>query len=312
MKLNAAWMLAAGAVLYQVVMSTLAAQEPRDTSQAEIRRQLERARREVQKAAKEHEREMAEAMRQQNEVHVYGDEPKGWLGVNLSMDAQINTEPGGREVWKFLSYPIVEAVEPRSPAERAGVKAGDRLLALNGRNVKEGVEFRALLRPGNRLPMRVRRDDDTKELFIIVERRPERAFTFRFDTESEVSAEDSPESPVKVAPVPPRAGQGPLPPLPMVSWGFSESANIAGAEVRPVGELKEYFGVDDGLLVLRAKPGMAAARSGLRDGDVIVKAAGRSCTTVRELARAIEQATYQSLELEIIRRRDRKTVTLKW
>lgn len=98
----------------------------------------------------------------------------------------------------------------------------------------------------------------------------------------------------------------------MISWGFSESANIAGAEVRPVGDLKEYFGVDDGLLVLRAKPGMAAARSGLRDGDVIVKAGGLSCTTVRELARAIERATYQSLELEIIRRRDRKTVTLKW
>lgn len=59
----------------------------------------------------------------------------------------------------------------------------------------------------------------------------------------------------------------------------------AGAEFRPLTpELAEYFpGARDGLLVLQVLPGTPAARLGLRSGDVVVEAAGRSITGASDL-----------------------------
>jgi S1-C subfamily serine protease len=79
-----------------------------------------------------------------------------------------------------------------------------------------------------------------------------------------------------------------------------------------VGELKDYFGVDDGLLVLRVVPGTPAERAGLRGGDVILRVDGRDVTTPGALSRAIERSENRTLKLDVVRKRQKRVMVLKW
>jgi len=87
---------------------------------------------------------------------------------------------------------------------------------------------------------------------------------------------------------------------------------VAGAEVRPVGNLADYFGVSQGVLVLRVESGTVAARSGLQDGDVIVRADGNPVSTPAALSRAMYRASDAQLRLDVIRLKKKKTILLKW
>jgi hypothetical protein len=86
---------------------------------------------------------------------------------------------------------------------------------------------------------------------------------------------------------------------------------VAGAELVSLEpELAEYFqGVREGLLVVRVLPGSAADGGGLRPGDVITAAAGRSITTTAAL-RAAVAASDAPLELTVVRQGRRRTVSL--
>ncbi len=87
---------------------------------------------------------------------------------------------------------------------------------------------------------------------------------------------------------------------------------VAGAELTALEpELAEYFrNVREGLLVLRLAPGTPAARAGLRPGDVIVAAAGRSLDSITELRSILARPQAAPLELRVVRRGRTLSLTL--
>jgi S1-C subfamily serine protease len=91
----------------------------------------------------------------------------------------------------------------------------------------------------------------------------------------------------------------------------SSVRGVSGAELVTLEpELAAYFqGARDGLLVVRVAPGTAAERSGLRPGDVITAAAGRSVSTPAAL-RAVVTGNDGSVELAVVRQGRRRTVSL--
>jgi hypothetical protein len=84
-------------------------------------------------------------------------EATGYLGLTLS-GAQLRTlHPDGLYV-SHCEPPVVEAVDPGSPAARAGVQAGDTLVAINGLELRDhAVSYPALLVPGTTLRLQLRR-----------------------------------------------------------------------------------------------------------------------------------------------------------
>jgi S1-C subfamily serine protease len=99
--------------------------------------------------------------------------PDGYMGITFSATMRADAGASGGEVFRFAENPTVETVEPGSPAERAGVTKGDEITLIDGQSVVgRDIVFNQLLRPGTRLPLRVRRDGDTRDVVLVIKQRP--------------------------------------------------------------------------------------------------------------------------------------------
>jgi C-terminal processing protease CtpA/Prc len=99
--------------------------------------------------------------------------PQGYMGITFSATMRADAAASGTEIFRFSENPTVETVEPGSPAERAGVEKGDEIVLIGGQSVVgRDIVFTRLLRPGNRLPLRVRRDGGTRDVLLLIGQRP--------------------------------------------------------------------------------------------------------------------------------------------
>lgn len=236
-----------------------------------------------------------------------GEEPVGWLGVSLEAEG---TSTMG--VIRYAGYPTIVSVEPGSPAQRAGIAAGDKLMALGGRDVTTGsVQLEKLLQPGRQLPVRLQRGGEVKTVMVEITRRPAGPYIFSEDPPGQATIRFRAMTPGE-AEARARASGAPrmVVPLPFSPGG---TLAVVGAEFTTVrGDLAEYFGTSAGVLVLRLGVGTPAQRAGLREGDVIVAADGHEVANVNALQMMFARAADHSIKLDLIRRRERKTVTLSW
>lgn len=255
--------------------------------------------------------------------------PRGWIGINYDAPVTLYMRDG-EVVVKNLAFPEIVSVEPNSPAQRAGLRAGDTLMAYNGMSVLDReIAMNKLLVPDRRISVRVRRDGEVKELPLVVGKAP--AVYVRRLMESSRLPMMPAMAPV-ATPVPgdpmeqgimraaPRArvgsqgGQGGQ--VFVFSNGFDEGAmrGIAGARFETVNDgLRAALGVPNGVLVLTVVPSSPASRSGLRSGDVIMKADTVTVFTLGDLRDAMEDnAAKRRVELKLKRERKDAVVVLRW
>lgn len=266
--------------------------------------------------------------------------PDGWVGVAYRTEAEWSRDDEGQIVTRFLDFPRVESVDPGSPAERAGIRGGDIIISIAGHDVRDrAFTISSLLKPGTRLPFRIRREGDLKLLTVRVEPRPDDFETQCGWIDEQVAAAfapppapsapgappapDAPRVPSPVSITRPPPPSGPVAPTPRVAptpsltpfGGYSMSATVifAGAQITAVeGDLAETLGVDRGLLVITAGRGSPAERSGLKGGDVIVAADGRPITAAAHFRQAVDRAEHRSLRLQVIRKGKPMTLDLRW
>lgn len=242
---------------------------------------------------------------------------RGYLGVTFDGPSAEIARPGDYSV-RFYKYPRIALVEPSSPAERAGVLQGDTLMSFNGTDVVENeISLSRLLVPDAKIVMRVRREGNHKDLKVTVGEPPEYYVRRRDVPRIQVGAIAVPEivgatpaAPARVAPPAPQAPQGEQPQI--ILW--QEYEGVAGARVETVSEgLSKALDVEEGVLVVRVRPGTPAYRAGLRDGDVIVRASNQRIRTVPELRNALSIGDgNEGVKLLIRRERKEKDVTLRW
>ena len=276
-----------------------------------------------------------------------GVQPRGWIGVEISGPAREPRVEKGEQIIHYLGYPAIVSVEPSSPAERAGLIPNDTLIAYDGIDVRDtDIAITRLLKPNKRVMVRIRRDGRLRDLPVTIANVPSRIVLRR---EMNVQMEPRvfgklpegvafprppavPGAPIAssmtrpapmpampampatpaMAPVPPSASWAPMPAI-VYGLGFN---GVAGAQLVAVTEgLARPLGVRRGVLVTNSPVGSPAYESGLRDGDVIVKAAGQTLRTVgdlrEEVAAAAENGEH-SIALELVRDRRTRKATLKW
>ncbi|MFD0667658.1 DegQ family serine endoprotease [Ramlibacter sp. MAHUQ-53] len=154
---------------------------------------------------------------------------------------------------------LVRSVESGSPAEKAGVEAGDIIVKFDGKAIERASDLPRLVgntRPGTRASVTVFRRGATRDLAVQV-------------------AEIEAERPARRASAPQERPQGASPAL--------QSLGLAVAEL---GEAqKRELKVKGGVRVESATE--AAARAGLREGDVIVAVGNTEVAGVREFEAAV-------------------------
>jgi hypothetical protein len=268
-----------------------------------------------------------------------GIQPRGWLGVEISGPAREPRIEGGEQIIHYLNYPAIVSVEPSSPAERAGLIPNDTLIAYDGLDVRDtDIPITRLMTPNKRVIVRIRRDGRTRDIPVriadvpsrIVLRRemnvdiaPTRALGELPDAMTFPRAATAPRTPwpsamAEPAPMPARTPAPPMPamaPMPAIVYGLGFNG-VAGAQLVGVTEgLGRSLGVRQGVLVTNAPIGSPAYESGLRDGDVIVKAAGRMLSTVGDLRAEVASVANDgehSIALDVVRNRRARKAVLRW
>ncbi|MBU6258823.1 MAG: DegQ family serine endoprotease [Burkholderiales bacterium] len=212
-----------------------------------------------------------EAIRVADQLRAHGRVIRGRIGVSISAVTKDVAESIG------LGLPrgaLVQGVEKESPAEKAGVEAGDIILKVDGKAVDRSSDLPRMIgavKPGTRATLQVFRRGATRDLGVTV-------------------AELAGDGPA------PAAGGEPSPPVPAVK-------SVLGLTVSNLSEdAKKALRVRGGVRVDTVEG--VAARAGLREGDVILTLDNQDIADARQFAAVAAKAEKAKAVSVLVRRGD--------
>jgi serine protease Do len=189
---------------------------------------------------------------------------------------------------------ILSIVEGGS-ADRAGLKPGDVLLTYNGEEILSSPQIGRLVSetpPGRRVKIEYWRDGKTRSATVLML--------------SEATPSDISQSPPLGVAVP--LGVPDFPRMLML-WD-----NVGlGIECEPIdGQIAEYFGVRNGILIRHVEKGYPAEKAGLRAGDVILSVDTRTVAAPRDLISYLrtQRPPGRTLSIQFVRDHKQSTVSL--
>jgi serine protease Do len=180
---------------------------------------------------------------------------RGYLGVNIQ-----NVTEDIQEAFSLTSREgaFVQSVEEGGPADKAGVKKGDTIVAVDGKPIKETralIDAVSAMPPERKVAIDVLRDGKRRSLTVTLGERPS---TDRQET----------------------TGEG----------GAATPADQLGFEVQDLTpRLRRSFelpGDIEGIVVTDVEAGSVAEEAGLRAGDVVTEVNGRDIASVKEFDQA--------------------------
>jgi serine protease Do len=191
----------------------------------------------------------------------------------------------------------VTRIEADSPAERAGLKVGDTIQQYNGQRVEGMEEFKRLVNEtpaGREVKLEVIRAGAPQTLTVkIAQRRLQNAFSMPH-------AMPAPQA------VPMTQFEMRLPDFPrsFLTW----KSSVLGVEAESLeGQLAEYFGVKEGVLVRSVTKGSAADKAGIKAGDVITRVDDSKVATPADISAHIRSV--KGKQAPVVVMRDHKEMT---
>jgi serine protease Do len=242
----------------------------------------------------------------------------GFLGLAIEDVSPETAESLGLE--RARGARVVEVLED-GPAAGADVREGDVVLSWNGESVEGSLHLRRLVRetpPERRVPLVLFRDGERMEAEVTVGEHSGRSVMLRaLDDEKreeievrleearervEEARERAREGRERAVEIRRRAARMAHRPSPRIGVRLSSLTDQLGG----------YFGIegDDGALVVRVDENSPADSSGLRAGDVIVSVDGEGVEGPGDVAHRLRRAAGRSVEMELIRRGERQTISV--
>ena len=204
------------------------------------------------------------AVKVKDQLQQYGKVSRGRLGVTIQ---EVNQQLADSFGLKAPGGALVASVEEDGPAAKAGIKAGDVILRLNGRAISSSAELPAQVadvKPGTNATLEISRNGATKEIEVKVGELKG----------AKVASADS-------------AGQ---------------DHGRLGLAVRPLNPEERQQAGTKGLVVEQASG--PAARAGIQPGDLLLAVNGTSIQSVEQL-RALVAKSGKTMAL-LIQRDDGK------
>ena len=198
-----------------------------------------------------------------------GEVRRAFLGVSMQ---DINPELAEAFQLEQQSGAIINQVLENSPAEKAGLEAGDIVLSVNGKKIRDANDLRnriGLLPVGERIKLNILRDGKQKTVNVTVD-------------ESEYASNN------------PRA----------------ENKLLHGVTVSDLEQGNPYFGRLSGIQVVEVERGSVAWGNGLRDGDIITSANQQDVASVQDFLNIVNKAEAPLL-LRIVRGNNAAFLVLK-
>ncbi len=198
---------------------------------------------------------MDEAVRVSEQLRVSGRVTRGRIGVQID---QVTKEVAESIGLGKAQGALVRAVEPGAPADKAGVEAGDIIVKFEGKVVDKSSDLPRMVgatKPGTRSALTVFRRGSYKDLTVVVA---------EIEADKPARKANEPEERAKT----PSTGQA-------LGMSVSDLTEAQKKELKLKGGVRVDAAVE------------AAARAGLREGDVLVAIANVEINSVKEFEAAV-------------------------
>jgi len=207
-----------------------------------------------------------------NQLKTGGKVTRGRIGVVI--------QPVTRELAESFGLPkpagaLVSSVEKGSPAEKAGIEAGDVILKFGGRDVNSSEDLPRLVggsKPGTKAAVQLMRNKAAREVSVVVGEMPDEARTAQRT---------------------PRGKPGAKPP--------AESVSRLGMTLsEPTAEQRKELKITGGILVEEATG--PAAKAGIRRGDIVLAVNNQDVKSLEQFTQLMGQFEKGKIVAMLVRR----------
>ena len=224
-----------------------------------------------------------------------------FLGVHAEDVSKENMASYGmREV---RGVGVTEVVKD-SPAEKAGLRKGDVIVGFNGEAVTSTRKLNRLVNessPDQNVRLTIARGGSEQEVSATLTKRD--AFNKVWNEKARTEMREKIEKMRKDMPKI-KSGDGTW----IINTGSYRRLGISSQTLTK--QLADYFGVSEGILVTSVVENSAAAKAGLKAGDVITAIDGEKVDSAGDISRAINKKEDGPVTLTVVRDRSSRSITV--